>query len=1539
MAITLKKQEPVAQIISLGSNKPQNINLSIGGAPRATVAPAIQAPVRNVRTAYSRVPDSVYNSIVNSRFLTSEQKKKKLTQLDTDANEGKFNLFTAAKDTLNNRLTGLGLGAVRSLVGTGQGLSGIYDLLTPGEGTNRVSKKLDEAAKFVDETAKNEAVGNIYKAGQVGTDLLTFLVPGAIAKAATKAPAAGKALSLYGKGNKAVETVAAKVASKGTAGSKVAARVIEGATPQSALNIGTGALFDVGTEASKGRDISPADVAASVGLNTVAGVGLPVAGQTLAEGGKAVKKLGSRKTTKAIDTIMSELGNTEGNIDVKAKRSTTQKVTVNKPLQRLDEIREQLNTMPAPENIEVAKFNQRQNYTNTLQQIQKSGYTPEQKQSLIKRVNARYKENQVKLEETLRVRTALDDEASQIKLTPEYQAAHPSDTPVVTTRAVDNTLVQPKQMASSVDNIRTVRGDDELPYKSTSKKSSKPDSLDLLNIKISKVKDPTRKAELVAERARRFPKPEPTVQPDVTAYVPETKHGILQEFKKTQVNDQQVLTDQMRAVDRALGGVEPSKLSKADKFYYLSKMVTNSNTIANRTFESNANVRTALGGMTRGEYKTFSRYANARSELATATGKKTSMSVDELTSIVSSATPEQQARFDALNSYYKQLAEFAHDAGIISDDELAFYVKSGDYLRLQRDLGDVYNAKGGTGRSYNLGKSVVREKRAGSTREAVDAGATAADYTQKVFRDVAKNAAATHIVDTLADTGLATKLSSSAAARNENVIRLFRNGKVEHWRVPKAIKEAADNINPETMNIITRIIAVPGRLFRAGVTGLNPVFIARNLFRDQASSAINSNALLATHNPYAFGEGLMQSVRETVGAGHDDLYELFMRHYGDQTSYDINRAPENARAVVERIRGGKKVSAAQAIKSPIKTLENVASITERSTRFQQFAGTYRKAIKDGMSHEDAMQMAAIAGWRNTVDFGTAGTWGRMLNTVFPYWNPGIQGSAQLIRTFKAHPVTSTFKGIAFIGAPLAAATAWNTSDPDRKAVYDNIPEYDKDNNLILIPPGTEQNEDGSYDVFKVPLPPGFKDLFMPIRRAMESYANDEPQAWGQIATDVIQSMSGPVQLGSKNEVVSTLIPQAAKPVVNQALNKDIYTGKNIVPDYMNTTDANGNPIPENKKAYKDTGTSAQLIANKLGVSPIRVEKFIKDTAGTVGLNIENATDHILNKMGLGGKEDVGGQSVWEGFERAFGKSQGIENTHKTDAEKYYEEREKLTAGLTENEKAAYQALHPSTKNFLGETIYEPNTVYNSAAKLDIYNRFPKTFEVDKKLNEADVKNGGVENPLFSLTASQLKKVLEKANLPAGATDPELSNLYKQDWYKDYQAANQKMYSELQARAKKDGKELTNDSSESYPTASDGLQTALDYYNALPKGTGARSSFITNNPGVWKEMQQYYAQIDDWQNNRRMSRGLDATEGAIGTAAGYGSSSGSYSKYSSGSGKDYFANTEKFRITAPSNSFRSGKPQVSIKERTPSKAKIADGKPKLNNKVSLKKSLV
>jgi hypothetical protein len=1022
---------------------------------------------------------------------------------------------------------------------------------------------------------------------------------------------------------------------------------------------------------------------------------------------------------------------------------------------------------------------------------------------------------------------------------------------------------------------------------------------------------------------------EPKVQPEVVEgdVVEAAKNSIVTKFMKNFVDEDAYIIKQLRQVEKNTG-----MDGLVRKFLYNSNMQRGSNTVANVMLQTSENFDNALKGLDADSYVRFGDYANARTELATAKSRgakwKTSKSVADLNKIVKEGEAEFGDRFTSLNGHYKDLVNVLEDSGVISPKKAAQFRANNDYIRIQRDMEDLIQSQYGTSNAYGIGSTVSAKNRKGSNRDILPPGETAAHYTQQIMRESRKNITANQIIDNLEPYGLARRVSSQKAS-TKNTITLFKNGTKQYYEVAPDMKIAMDRVNPYQMNLALKIASLPGRTLRAGTTGLNPVFIARNLVRDQAGSAINSKSTLRTHNPKVIIEGLLNAAGDSVGMNNSAIYQDFLRHYGDITSYDLTRNTTDATALVDRARGGVGTKVVQGIKSPIRSLENFASITEKSTRFQNYIGTYRKAIDDGLDVHEAHVRAAEAAWQNSVDFARAGTVGRFINTIIPYWNPATQGTRQMARTLKNHPIKSPIVATTVVGIPMIASTAMQMSeeDPEKKAIYDNISDFEKDNNLIWVF-GNGQDDQGNYtEVLKVPLPQGWKDLFRPITRAMEDYKTQKPVEGAALAQDLLQTILGPIQIGSKSQAIGSVTPQIVKPVVQSALNKDLYTGKSIVPDYMNEqTDANGNPIPENKKAFDTSSGTTKLIGDKFSKSPIKVEKAIKDIFGEVGLEGLNFSDNIIAKT-KGDKWatpqnesdfNIGGRSVKASFEKSFGTASPVINTKKSDGAIYFENLKnwKKELGFTPNDEAAYNALHPANKNFTGEKIYEADAVYNPAARLDAYNRFPKTLELDKKLNEDNVKKGKPSNPLMELEEWQLKKVLEKENLPPGAEDPELSKLYDQEWFDDYRNKKTLYFSKLKAIATKENKPFGNNDNP-YPEAGADLDKVMENYNKLPKGTGARSTWIKSNPGLYKRMTDYYAAVDNWQNIQRGKRGLDSTEGEVGKQAGYGDDNGyknyGYSRGGGGGGaKEQYESPSKYRVSISTSTPKSGKAKAAPK---------------------------
>lgn len=258
--------------------------------------------------------------------------------------------------------------------------------------------------------------------------------------------------------------------------------------------------------------------------------------------------------------------------------------------------------------------------------------------------------------------------------------------------------------------------------------------------------------------------------------------------------------------------------------------------------------------------------------------------------------------------------------------------------------------------------------------------------------------------------------------------------------------------------------------------------------------------------------------------------------------------------------------------------------------------------------------------------------------------------------------------------PVAAATAWNMSDPERRKIYmgdpsipgSGIEEFEKEGNIILIPPGAKQDEQGRWEVYKIPMPAGLSSLTIPIRRALESMSGSDPVGFGDIAQGLIGAVS-PVNVDFNSEApfaekasraVANLVPQAIKPTIEAVTNTNLFTGRKQVPASMEN-------LPPELQVRDYTSGLARILGGAMNASPIKVEEFVKGTFGQVGSQALNLADSALAGAGVIPKSQIGGESIAGNFTRRFKRAYGGAQDNKAydEVRKFSEQGDRAAADL------------------------------------------------------------------------------------------------------------------------------------------------------------------------------------------------------------------------------------------------------------------------------------
>jgi len=223
--------------------------------------------------------------------------------------------------------------------------------------------------------------------------------------------------------------------------------------------------------------------------------------------------------------------------------------------------------------------------------------------------------------------------------------------------------------------------------------------------------------------------------------------------------------------------------------------------------------------------------------------------------------------------------------------------------------------------------------------------------------------------------------------------------------------------------------------------------------------------------------------------------------------------------------------------------------------------------------------------------------------------------------------------------------------------------------------------------------------------------------------------------------------------------------------------------------------------------------------------------------------------------------------------------------LNKRQRAAYDKLNAVEFNDDGTLKEDSNPFYKVQRYSDLQD--DKVFEAIKKRSELNAKlNGKPIDPIFdeSVTPEQRRVLLWKKTLPPGTSDPTVKKLYEQDWYHDYQNKEDAYYDQKTAWNKQMGYKEPAQSTNPYPKATPELQSAMDYYFTLPKGTGARSNWIKGNGGLWNQMIGYWESKDAWTNGERSKVGLGNVDDENTDGSGSGGKFGYNKGGSSGKSK-------------------------------------------------------
>lgn len=575
---------------------------------------------------------------------------------------------------------------------------------------------------------------------------------------------------------------------------------------------------------------------------------------------------------------------------------------------------------------------------------------------------------------------------------------------------------------------------------------------------------------------------------------------------------------------------------------------------------------------------------------------------------------------DQVTTFNKGQRQRLVDSGVLSADQAAQLDAMYPNWAKMRVLDYMADPAGGQGAGTKIGLSDrgLREYTLQGTEKArEDPLASTVAYAHRVERMANKNEAFNAFLkmDQASPTPYLRKVPQDFTPTNRQVtVTGFVNGeKVKYVTDNKAVGEA---INGSGVMSVPEWTSAWQKVFRSLATSRNPVFLAGNAALDIPTytfrTAIRDGgpqhlpgimADLARGYGDAF-QGLLQGEYRGTGTS------AFLKGGGGQAGYFTGGEGQASQAIsnlqrsnVFEIKG--KADLLRLTKDLV-TLKPVEALGERIELGPRVAA-YNRALKRGANPVQAV----IDGRTVTVDFSQGGTVTKYINNIIPFFNVGFQGPVQIARAFRDNPRAFVATTGTLIGLPTVAAEVWNRADPQRAKDYADVPQYVKDQGIVVMLPGeapadAQGNRKPLYAVLKLR---EWAPIAAIAREATARALGDDSRNWAEMAQSIGTGLS-PTQASSFGQLGSEAL--SGIPVVPAALqveqNRDFFRSRDVV---TNRNDTNASALA------KSLTPAFQAVVDQLGmdaeIRPSAVDFIIRNQGAGVGGAISGASDLIAGK--------------------------------------------------------------------------------------------------------------------------------------------------------------------------------------------------------------------------------------------------------------------------------------------------------------------------------------
>lgn len=568
-------------------------------------------------------------------------------------------------------------------------------------------------------------------------------------------------------------------------------------------------------------------------------------------------------------------------------------------------------------------------------------------------------------------------------------------------------------------------------------------------------------------------------------------------------------------------------------------------------------------------------------------GKVTQKDVDAILAKYANNTAFKKAHA-LYQQYNRNLIDFVVSTGAMSAEKGAA-LKKMNYV-------PYYRQRGGFAELVVFGEQPIRigdmknqpylKELVGGEEKVLPIFTGALQNTQLLVDMALKNMATRNTAFVLGEMGLLDVTEKQAAKgftgihkgmgpADANVIRFKIHGEDMWARVNvEAKQDIFGNIPTElvvmgmegikaTLPVGIRLLGMPANLLRKLVTR-DPRYAVRQIFRDSMSSVLTTGANFIP---------VVQTLKDMATMKRAGTAEV-LRGRGILGGQVVVGATDDMSKILQQLSSGKP-----GWDMAMAKLDELAMMGDAATRVSM----YNSFIKQGLSEREATFATLEA-----MNFSRRGLSPSILyaNTLIPFFNAGVQGIDVLYRaSIGDMPFNQQLdvrrklfmRGLMMAGMTLAYAAAMDDDE-----TYENANPDERYNNwFVPTPLGT----------LRVPIPfeAGLVFKGLPEGLYRMAFTDDKnSEVLGALKDLALRSV--PIDM-----------PTAIKPIVELMLNRSFFTGREIVDKSMSE-------IAEYQ--YRPNTPETIKLFGEIGISPAKVEYFIKGYTGSLPIGLIGALENV-----------------------------------------------------------------------------------------------------------------------------------------------------------------------------------------------------------------------------------------------------------------------------------------------------------------------------------------